>query len=62
MLRTQWDPFEELRGAEDELNPMIHQMSSLLPRRSASGRYPLRAAPRPGRRRSTSPSARTPTW
>src|SRR6266496_3200829 len=30
MYRTQWDPFEELRGAQDELNPMIHQMSSLL--------------------------------
>jgi HSP20 family protein len=30
MLRTQWYPFEELRGAQDELNPMIHQMSSLL--------------------------------
>jgi HSP20 family protein len=30
MLRTQWYPFEELRGAEDDLNPMIHQMGSLL--------------------------------
>jgi HSP20 family protein len=30
MLRTQWDPFQDLRGAQDELNPMNHQMSSLL--------------------------------
>ena len=30
MLRTQWDPFQDLRGALDELNPMNQQMSSLL--------------------------------
>jgi HSP20 family protein len=30
MLRTQWDPFQDLRGALDELNPMNHQMSGLL--------------------------------
>jgi len=29
MLRTQWDPFEDLRSAQDELNPMNHQMRSL---------------------------------
>jgi len=26
MLRTQWDPFEDLRSAQDEVNPMNHQM------------------------------------
>ncbi len=25
-----WDPFQDLRSAQDELNPMNHQMSSLL--------------------------------
>jgi HSP20 family protein len=32
MLRTQWDPFEDLRSAQDQMNqmnPMNHQMSSL---------------------------------
>jgi HSP20 family protein len=26
---TRWDPFQDLRNAQDELNPMHHQMNSL---------------------------------
>ena len=56
---TRWDPFQDLRSAQDEMaqmSPMLaHALGLHASRRAAIG-------PRPGRQRWTSPSARTPTW
>src|SRR6266542_3234821 len=59
MLRTQWDPFEDLRGAQDELREMSPALAHALGldagagHLGAQGRLPDhgRAARRPARRR-----------
>ena len=57
---TRWDPFQDLRSAQDEMAQMSPMLAHALglqgqPQGSELG-------PRPGRRHWTSPSARTPTW
>jgi hypothetical protein len=60
-IMTRWDPFQDLRSAQDEMaqmSPILAHALGLQGQPQGSGR----AGPWPGRRRWTSPSARTPTW
>ena len=54
-----WDPFQDLRSAQDEMaqmSPMLAHALGLHGQPQGSDR------PRPGRQHSTSPNAKTPTW
>ena len=60
-----WDPFQDLRSAQEEMAQMspMTQMSPMLAHALGLHGQPQGSGrPRPGRRRWTSPSARTPTW